>query len=146
LSELSLRGESSRIAPLGVVLFAYLKLKLKLRIAGIDADFCAYDWRRDLGTIARAVGARLATERAREVHPVCHSMGGLVARVLLRQGAERIGKVVMLGTPNFGSFVPVQALTGTHALVDKLALVDLFHDRSELCQIFSSFPGLYACL
>src|SRR6185503_1985383 len=46
LPELALRGKASRIEPLGVVLFAYLKLKLLLKMDGIDADFHAYDWRQ----------------------------------------------------------------------------------------------------
>jgi pimeloyl-ACP methyl ester carboxylesterase len=38
------------------------------------------------------------------VHFVCHSMGGLLARVYItRHRPERLGRVVMLGTPNSGS-------------------------------------------
>ena len=34
---------------------------------------------------------------------------------------EHVKRVVLLGTPNFGSFAPVQALRGTYAVVRKIA-------------------------
>ncbi len=53
----------------------------------------------------------------------------------------------MLGTPNNGSFSPVQALSGYHSLVRKVAALDLKHDEKDLVNdIFSTFTGLYEML
>jgi hypothetical protein len=32
----------------------------------------------------------------------------------------------MLGTPNFGSFAPLQAIRGQYSIVNKLAFLDVF--------------------
>jgi pimeloyl-ACP methyl ester carboxylesterase len=47
---------------------------------------------------------RFAESLEGSVHFVCHSMGGLLARVYVaRHRPKRLGRVVMLGTPNGGS-------------------------------------------
>src|SRR5437667_3361501 len=54
LTSLKLDGASSPFHAVGVVLFAYLKLKLRMKIAGFDAAFFPYDSLRSLaehGTI-----------------------------------------------------------------------------------------------
>ena len=139
---------SRRIEPLGVMLFAYLRLKLSLRAAGFNADFHPYDWRHSVLQAGEALAARLAGEPAAEVHIVAHSMGGLVARAaLMAPGAEKLGRVVQLGTPNNGAFGAVQALRGTHPLVRRLALLDLAHGAATLARdVFTTLPGLVELL
>jgi hypothetical protein len=65
--------------------------------------------RHDLAGLAQAVHeplGRFAAGLEGRLHFVTHSMGGLVARVYLdRFRPARLGRVVMLGTPNAGSEV-----------------------------------------
>lgn len=139
--ELAADGSPGRIEPLGVISFAYMALKLRLRAAGYDADFAPFDWRRDI----RALGADLATlidGDGRDTHLVAHSMGGLVARAALASSPSKLRRVVTLGTPNFGSYSPVQAFRGVHSVVAKLDFLDRFHNQEELAAIFGTFRGL----
>lgn len=143
LNELTLGKSKDDIVPLGVLLFAYLMIKLSLRAAGFDADFHPYDWRRDLPSLGAQLAKRINDEH-KPVHLVAHSMGGLVARAALKAGATDVERLVMLGTPNYGSFAIPQALRGTYDLVKKVAAIDLAHSPEELAsKVFSTFPGLY---
>ena len=147
LTTLALIPGPARHRALGVVLLAYLKLKLRLRSAGYDADFHAYDWRQGLDALGAELARRVADDPAQEMHLVAHSMGGLVSRAALRKGADKVKRLIMLGTPNYGSFVPVQALRATYPVVRKVALLDLYHSPEQLAeQVFSTFPGLYQML
>src|SRR6185436_3682874 len=71
-----LPSEPKKLEALGVILFAYLKLKLHLSLAGYDADFFPFDWRKPIRLAADALLDRLKDERAAEVNLVAHSMGG----------------------------------------------------------------------
>lgn len=136
-------GSPHRIVPLGVILFAYLRLKLRLLRAGYDVDFHPFDWRLGLDELGQGLAARLASEKP-GVQLVAHSMGGLVARAALRHAAgSKVSRLIMLGTPNFGSFAPVQAIRGTNGTARALAALDPFHSVEELSQlVFRTFPGL----
>ena len=95
---------------MGVLLFTYAKLKLQLRIHGYDASFHPYDWRLGLDELGAQLASRIAAAD-KPVNLVAHSMGGLVARAAARILPRRlIRKLIMLGTPNAGSFASVQTL------------------------------------
>ena len=134
----------NRYWAVGVLRFAYERLRLVLRIAGFDAVFHPYDWRRDILWNGRELADRLLREKRQDVVLVGHSAGGLVARAALaHKGGERIGRVVQLGAPNKGVFVAVQALRGTYPLVRRVAMLDLKHSADELArQMLTTFPGL----
>jgi pimeloyl-ACP methyl ester carboxylesterase len=133
----------NRYWAIGVLKFAYERLRLVLRIAGFDAVFHPYDWRRDIAWNGRELADRLLRERRQDVVIVGHSMGGLVARAALaHKGGERMGRVIQLGAPNKGVFVAVQALRGTYPLIRRVAMLDLKHSADELArQMLTTFPG-----
>jgi hypothetical protein len=147
LATLRLPG-AARIVSLGVVLYSYLRLKLQLRAAGFAVSFHDYDWRLGVDELGKQFAERLRNEPARRLAVVAHSMGGLVSRAaVVLPGAERVERVVLLGTPNFGSFAIIQALRGTYAVVRKIAR--LAHDASaEILagEVFNTFPSLYHML
>ena len=123
LLDLALPG-SRTIRAVGVMLPGYLKLKLSLEIAGFKPVFYPFDWRLDLDKLARAFLRTVEGSGAR-VLVVGHSMGGLVARAALAHDSKRrIQMLVQVGSPNEGSFAPVQALRAAYPTVRKIAALD----------------------
>ncbi len=152
LTDLALGTGDPDVVPLGVILLAYLKLKLQLELRGFDTAFHPFDWRRSLVHLGTELRRRVLeeTERHGRVSLVAHSMGGLVSRTalkLLGRQRDKVQRLIMLGTPNFGSFVPAQALRGTYSILTKLDFLDLRHSAEELVnEVFATFPGLYEML
>lgn len=147
LNTLRLPG-TARIVSLGVVLYSYLRLKLQLRAAGLAASFHDYDWRLGIDELGRSFAERLRNEPAKKLAIVAHSMGGLVSRAAVAlPGAERVERVVLLGSPNFGSFAPIQALRGTYSVVRRLARLANGSSAEALAgEVFNTFPSLYHML
>jgi hypothetical protein len=122
-----------------------------------------YDWRLSVRDAAQTLAARLeellpqAEQHGQPVHIVAHSMGGLVARAMIADGeaGERVwrricalpgSRLLMLGTPNRGSYEAVRWLTGFNATQTKLALLDLKHGSNGIVDIVRRFPGLVEML
>jgi len=140
--------DESPIVTFGVVLYSYLRLKLQLRAAGYSPVFHEYDWRLGIDGLGSAFAERVRKEPAQRVMIVAHSMGGLVARAAIKMlGRERVERVVLLGTPNGGSFAPVLALRGVYAVVRKIARLDMQRTAEWLAsEVFNTFPSLYHML
>jgi pimeloyl-ACP methyl ester carboxylesterase len=139
---------TARIVSLGVVIDSYLKLKLRLRAAGFAVSFHDYDWRLGVDELGRSLAERLRNEPSQRLAIVAHSMGGLVSRAAaVLPGAERVERVLLLGSPNYGSFATIQALRGTYAVVRKLARLAGDSSAEFLSgEIFNTFPSLYQML
>jgi len=63
------------------------------------------------------------------------------------EGLGHVERVVLLGTPNAGSFAPVLALRGVYAVVRKIARLSHTQTAESLAsEVFSTFPSLYHLL
>ena len=141
-------GRRRSIRPIGVMLTAYLKLKLTLQAAGMPVKLYSYDWRRSAIKLGQQLADDLLHEPAAEVMLVAHSMGGLVARAALKYpAAAKVTRVVQLGTPNQGSFALLQTLRACYPTVRKLGALDQMHSAEQLtAQVFRSFYSFYEML
>jgi pimeloyl-ACP methyl ester carboxylesterase len=117
-----------------------------------------FDWRRDMrlaaDDLARSVDSWFGPTAP--VHLVAHSMGGLVARSFIVRHPERWksmaddklkqgGRLVMLGTPNYGSFAIPRMLFGRNDALDILVKINVAHlfDRAFFLNIVKAFTGAY---
>jgi Palmitoyl protein thioesterase len=140
------------LQPLGVVVYSYLALKLRLAAAGMSVVLHDYDWRDDVLASGRALAARLQADPAEALVLVGHSMGGLLARAALAQCdphsvGKRVQQVIGLGAPQGGSIAAAQALRATYPVVCRLAAIDRLHDAQTLTtDVFRQFLSLYQML
>jgi tetratricopeptide (TPR) repeat protein len=116
----------------------------------------AFDWRRPIeesaNLLAEAVDAALVARKksAKPVRMLAHSMGGLVARTMQlerRDIWDRMMKVngariLMLGTPNEGSWAPMQMLSGDDTFGNMVTVVGAPFRSHDLRQLIAQFPGL----
>jgi hypothetical protein len=115
-----------------------------------------FDWRKDIHRSAAELQERAAAVfgAGAPFHVVAHSMGGLVARMFIKQnrsaweamqkdGAKKGGRLIMLGTPNYGSFAVAQIVTGLEGILRKLDLFDTRNNLGEYVGVANTFPGSY---
>ncbi len=87
---------------------AFLPLRAWLRTHGVK-QVLAYDYASGAGIEQAAIGLRRFLRehvRGGRIDLVCHSLGGLVARVYLQElgGARRVDRCITLGTPHRGTY------------------------------------------
>lgn len=119
-----------------------------------------FDWRlaieQEADRLAEAVRAELEQAR-RDQQPVrllAHSLGGLVARTMIARHpdlwrnlcAQPGARLVMLGTPNGGSYAINETLVGQSSTLRQLSFIDFRHTQEQLLAIISRFPGMLAML
>ena len=138
------------IRALDVLPLYYTALRVRLRDVGMNADFFAYDWRKNVEDLAKQLETQLAKESASSISLVAHSMGGLVCRAVVKldgPGIKKVKRIVVLGTPNFGSFVPAQVLCVQYPFVNSVIAMDITQTNVELTkQVFSTYLSHYQML
>ncbi len=145
LGVIALPDAGKALVPDDVVHLAYLKTRGKFERHGFRTEWWAYDWRQPTRALARELAAKLARE-PEPVFVVAHSMGGVVARAAIREmGAaarRKVRRLVMLGTPNYGSFAPLMVFRGVFPFLKVLDRWDCVNDAEHLARVFCTIQGL----
>ncbi len=159
LGDDGLKGEYD-IRATGIMKKYYGELILALNERWTTRAFW-YDWRKDLNVAADELNAQISSWFGDDtpVHLVAHSMGGLVSRTFIKRHPKRWeamwdsesngklgGRLVMLGTPNHGSFTIPQIMTGLEPTVKKLAKYDFRNGLKDVLRVVNSFVGSYQML
>ncbi len=119
-----------------------------------DVKPFAFDWRRPIAAeakrladeVAAALDARKTSKQP--VRIIAHSMGGLVARtmqIVSRSTWDRMmaadgARILMLGTPNGGSWAPMQVLSGDDTFGNLLVNVGAPFRRQRTRAAHRQFP------
>lgn len=121
-----------------------------LKTDEFNQELFPYDWRKSLklsaGRLRDTVVRLYATNGAKPVHLVGHSMGGLVIRAALMEHGDELwpilGKVVFIGTPHYGSPAIAGYLKNHLWGFEALAVVGLYLSRDT----FRSLWGVHEML
>ncbi|CAD5373490.1 CHAT domain-containing protein [Rubrivivax sp. A210] len=154
LARIAYRPEGDEVRPDGAIGMVYAKLMQHLAATHDVVEF-AYDWRRPLEDEARRLGAALTQAldarqaSGRPVRILAHSMGGLLARTMAlecphvwqRAMTHPDARLLMLGTPNAGSWAPMQVLSGDDTFGNALAALGSPLSDHAARQIMAAMPG-----
>jgi tetratricopeptide (TPR) repeat protein len=148
------RATAPRFTPDGPIATVYDGLIEHLAATHEVIEF-SYDWRRPVEDEARrladVVDAALSKREASQqpVRLLAHSMGGLVSRTLQlerpdvwgRMMARPGARLLMLGTPNFGSWAPMQTLSGDDTFGNTLVAFGGLLDDAGTRAVMAAMPG-----
>lgn len=135
----------------------YVRIVLKLRERWNVQPF-AFDWRKDINTASDELARFIKNLKDKPVHLVAHSMGGLVSRNFIHRHKDiwesmggngdgrKAGRLIMLGTPNFGSFAIPQTMTGVEKMVRWLSIADFDNGLEDILNVINTFVGTYEML
>jgi CHAT domain-containing protein/pimeloyl-ACP methyl ester carboxylesterase len=140
----------------GLMEGSYRRLVRHLSVSYRVIEF-PYDWRRTVPETAELLAAEVARvldETNQPIRFLAHSMGGLVTRAMIgrhrelwdRVTARKGSRLVMLGTPNRGSWTVPRVLLGHDRLVKILSIVDLRQNEQKLLSTIAQFSGLVEML
>ena len=147
-------GAADNVQPDGPIGMVYDDLMEHLADSHEVIPF-AFDWRRPIEEEACRLGdaVELALDArngsGQPVRLLAHSMGGVVARTLQLERPktwERLMKrdgarLLMLGTPNGGSWAPMQVLSGDDTFGNALAAFGSPFANHKARQFMATFPG-----
>ncbi|MHA6180487.1 CHAT domain-containing protein [Pseudomonas mohnii] len=155
LDELSYKADvDDDVEPDGAVSLVYENLIEYLRATHEVIEF-AYDWRVPMEREAQRLGdevQKALNDRSGTRQPVrmlAHSMGGLLARTMLlkcpqvwaRMMADPQARLLMLGTPNGGSWSPMQVLSGDDSFGNSLAFAGAPFSPQKSRALMATLPG-----
>jgi hypothetical protein len=147
-------ANAARVEPDGPIGSSYDDLIERLADSHEVIPF-AYDWRRPIEDeaqrLAAAVDAALAARNTSQqpVRLLAHSMGGLVARTMRLEKPETWARMMaregacllMLGTPNAGSWAPMQTLSGDDTFGNALVAFGALFDNGGARKMMAGMPG-----
>ncbi len=152
-----LKVNAQRVSPDGWMDLSYERLARYLADSHEVRPF-AYDWRLSITQTAGRFGEELdqamddAEARGKPVRIVAHSMGGLVARLALKDRWEPFksisgSRLLQLGTPNRGSHSIAAVLMARDDFIQTIERwFDWKHDMREFLEIVREFPGVLELL
>lgn len=144
IAKLKFGAEPHPIAATGTFWVTYGTLRLRLVARGYKVRFLPFDWRQSIPDIGAALLPQIEGNGTQGAVLVAHSMGGLAARQMAAHDVNGlIRRVVTLGTPNYGSYAPVQVFRVASDTLNKVGWLDEEHTPSQLAkQYLRHFPGL----